>query len=144
MLDLFAGTGSLGVEALRRGARVAVFVEKDARMSDEIRRQLSQEGLAALAEVWKKDALTAIRELGRTGRQFDVIFMDPPYGEGWLARALSAIAAAEVLAPGGVVVAEGHWRDRPEEVVGLTRYRDAKYGETALWYFARAEGGTQP
>lgn len=134
-LDLFAGTGTLGIEALRRGAAAVVFVEQDAKLVREIRRRLTVAGLVARAEVWQQDVLAAIRERGRVGRQFRVIVIDPPYGEGWIGPTLRAIVDARLLAPGGVVVAEGHWRDRPATVTGLALRREARHGETVLWYF---------
>lgn len=135
LLDLFAGTGSLGLEALRRGADAVVFVEQDSKLVQEIRRHLAAAGLVEQAEVRRRDVLAAIRDLGQTGRRFDVIVMDPPYGQEWIGPTLRAVLAAGILAPGGVVVAEGHWRDRPAPVPGFTLRREARYGETALWYF---------
>ncbi|MGH2360016.1 MAG: 16S rRNA (guanine(966)-N(2))-methyltransferase RsmD [bacterium] len=140
VLDLFAGTGSLGLEALRRGARFAVFVEQNSALAAEIREQLAAEGMAERAEVWRRDAIRVIRELGSTGRQFDIVVADPPYGEAWIPRVLRAIMTGGILAPSGVIVAEGHWRDKPESEPGLVCYREAKYGETTLWFY-RPEGG---
>lgn len=139
VLDLFAGTGALGIEALRRGAAVAVFVERDAKMADGIRRRLAGEGFDDQVEIWRKEAHTAVFELGRRGRQFDLILLDPPYGQEWIPRTLHAIAISGALAAGGLIVAEGHWRDRPEAVAGLVCTREARYGETVLWYFSRRE-----
>lgn len=139
VLDLFAGTGSLGLEALRRGAQFAVFVEQNSALATEIRDQLAAEGTAERAEVWRRDAMSAIRELGSTGRQFDIVIADPPYGEAWLPRVLRGVVTADVLAPSGVIVAEGHWRDRPETERGLERYKEARYGETMLWYYKQME-----
>lgn len=141
MLDLFAGVGTLGLEALARGAAEVVFVERDPRLVEGIRRTLAKEGWTARAEVWRRDALAAVRELGARGRAFELIVMDPPYGEGWIPRALRAIRAAGVQAPGGVVVAEGHWRDRPEREPGFERRREARHGETALWFYEHEAGG---
>jgi 16S rRNA G966 N2-methylase RsmD len=66
--------------------------------------------------------------------------MDPPYGQQLLTPVLRAVAASGILAEGGTVVAEGHWRDRPEAIPGLVVRREARYGETALWYLERAGG----
>lgn len=142
MLDLFAGTGSLGLEALRRGASLAVFVERSGPLADGIRAQLTAEGFAGRAEVWRTDALGAIRELGSTGRRFDIVIADPPYGEDWIPRVLRALVSSDVLMTSGVAVAEGHWRDRFEPDPGLICYREARYGETVLWFYRRVEGGT--
>lgn len=142
VLDIFAGTGSLGLEALRRGALFAVFVEHSSALAAEIREQLVEEDAADRAEVWRRDALSAVRELGGTGRQFDIVIADPPYGEGWIPRLLRAVVTGDVLAPSGVLVAEGHWRDRPEREPGLECYKEARYGETMLWFYRRDSGGT--
>lgn len=139
VLELFAGTGALGLEALRRGAAAVVFVERDVRLARALVARARALGSADRAEVRAEDALAAIRRLGAAGRRFGLILLDPPYGEGWIPRALDAIAAASILAPGGLVVAEGHWRDRPGEAAGWRLEREARYGETALWYL-RADG----
>lgn len=139
VLDLFAGTGSLGLEALRLGARFAVFVEQNSELAAEIRTSLAAGGLGEHAEVWRRDAVSAVRELGSTGRQFDIVVADPPYGEGWIPRVLRAVVTSEILAPSGVLIVEGHWRDRPEPEPGLTSYREARYGETTLWFYKHPE-----
>jgi 16S rRNA (guanine966-N2)-methyltransferase len=137
VLDLFAGTGALGLEALRRGAASAVFVEHDHALADALRVRGRAAALTGRMEVWRKDAAAAVRELGRAGRQFDLIMLDPPYGLRWIPRILEAIVAGSILAPGGFVVAEGHWRDRPA-ASGLALIRDARYGDTVLWFFEQA------
>jgi 16S rRNA (guanine966-N2)-methyltransferase len=141
VLDLFAGTGALGLDAVRHGAGRVVLVERDARRAAAIREQVGRGGLERQALVRRADALAAIDALARARERFDVIVLDPPYGQGWLSRSLAAIALAGVLAPGGVIVAEGHWRDRPEAPEGLALSREARYGETVLWFF-RAEPGS--
>lgn len=141
VLDLFAGTGNLGLGALARGARRVVFVERDARLVEVIRAELAKEGWAERAEVWPADAIAAVRELGTRGEVFELIVMDPPYGEGWIPRALRAAREARILAPDGLVVAEGHWRDRPSAEPGFVQVREARHGETALWFYAEDRGG---
>jgi len=142
VLDLYAGSGALGMEALRRGAAHAVFVEHNAKLATGLRHRLADEQLVDRAEVWKRDALAAARDLGLAGRAFDIIFLDPPYGRGLVAATLRGIGASRILAPGGVVAAEGHWRDRPSETGVLACRREARYGETMVWYFERAGGDT--
>ncbi len=143
VLDLFAGSGALGLTALSRGAAAALFVERDARLVEGIRRRLAKEGWAVRAEVWRRDAVAAVRELGARRSVFDLILMDPPYGALWIPRVLRAIHAADVLASDGLIVAEGHWRDRPDPEPGLIQRREARYGETALWFYAVEAGGEQ-
>ncbi|MGQ0571282.1 MAG: 16S rRNA (guanine(966)-N(2))-methyltransferase RsmD [Armatimonadota bacterium] len=140
VLDLFAGTGALGIEALHRGARRAVFVEADAARCKAIRAALRREELEHLAEVRCDDALAAVARFARAGEPFDLIVLDPPYGRGWLTRSLAAISAAGLVAPAGLIIAEGHWRDRPKLEPGLVVVKEARYGETALW-FVRIEAG---
>ena len=143
VLDLYAGTGALGMEALRRGAASALFVEQSAALAADLRRRLAIAGWADRAEVWRRDALGAIGALRGSDRTFDVILLDPPYGRELVAATLEAIAGAGLLRPDGLVAAEGHWRDRPGEIAGLVCRREAKYGETTLWYFQRL-GGERP
>jgi 16S rRNA (guanine966-N2)-methyltransferase len=137
VLDLFAGTGRLGIEALSRGAREAVFVERDARTAGVIRDNLAAAGVAAHGAVRRGNALTEVAALAAAGRQFDLIILDPPYGRGLQREALQRVAATSVLAPGGLIIAEGHWRDEPGEIPGLERVRSSRYGETAVWVYAR-------
>lgn len=140
VLDLYAGTGALGIGALRRGAASAVFVENNAALAADLRAQLAAEGIAANAEVKRKDALDAIRDLGAAQQMFDLIFLDPPYGQELIAPTLESVVRAGVLAPDGLIAVEGHWRDQPREVVGLSCRREARHGETRVWYFQVAGG----
>lgn len=142
VLDLFAGTGGLGLDALRRGAARAVFVEHNARLVSALRTRLAEEALAEQAEVWQRDVAAAIWELGRTRRRFDLILLDPPYGEGWIPRSLRLIQETGILRPDGIVVAEGHWRDEPEGQGEWVSTHQARYGETVLWYFAARKEDT--
>jgi len=141
VLDLFAGRGGLGLGVLARGAAAVLFVEHDPHLAEGIRGHLAKEGWACRAEVWSRDVIAAVHELGRQGRTFDLILMDPPYGEGWIPRTLRAIRAARLVAPGGLIVAEGHWRDRPDEEAGFAWLRELRHGETALWFFEEQQGG---
>jgi len=120
------------MEALRRGAAHAVFVEHNAKLATGLRHRLADEQLVDRAEVWKRDALAAARDLGLAGRAFDIIFLDPPYGRGLVAATLRGIGASRILAPGGVVAETGV----------LACRREARYGETMVWYFEQAGGDT--
>lgn len=139
VLDLYAGTGALGLEALQRGARAAVFVERDARLAQEIRERLNALGLRERGEVWRATVTTALRRLGAEGRRFDLVLLDPPYGRGLLQETLDALARAGVVRRGGAVVAEGHWRDRASTPPGWDLVRAARYGETGLWEYSVAK-----
>jgi 16S rRNA (guanine966-N2)-methyltransferase len=139
VLDLFAGTGGLGIEALSRGAAEAVFVERDPRSAAMIRQNLEAAHCSGQGTVRRANVVTELGTLARSGCRFDLIVLDPPYGEGLQARALRLIAELDLLHPDGLAVAEGHWRDDPGTVPGLTAVRTARYGETALWFYRRAE-----
>jgi 16S rRNA (guanine966-N2)-methyltransferase len=136
VLDLFAGTGALGIEALSRGAAQAVFVERDVRAADAIRTNLAAAQLQDAAQVRRGGVDAELEVLEHEGGRFDLIILDPPYGRELQARTLRRLAGSSLLASGGLIAAEGHWRDDPGEVSGLRRVRTARYGETALWFYA--------
>jgi 16S rRNA (guanine966-N2)-methyltransferase len=138
VLDLFAGSGSLGIEALSRGAAEAVFVESDPRAADAIRANLRTAEFAG--EVLVMPAARAIAALHARGRRFGGVFLDPPYHRGWVAPTLAALADTALVAHGGWVVVE-HGRDEePGAHVGSLACRDTRrYGDTRVSTFtARA------
>jgi 16S rRNA (guanine966-N2)-methyltransferase len=132
VLDLFAGSGALAVEALSRGAARAVLVEKDGRAASVIRRNLEALGLAApAAALRRRDALAALRDAREAGETYDLVFLDPPYR---LATGLGpelATALAPVLAPGARVVGESD-RRTPLDLPGLSTTFERRYGDTLL------------
>ena len=141
-LDLFAGSGAAGIEALSRGAAAVTFVEKDAGAAAVIAANLRATNLdgdvvRADAEAW----------LGRAGiGPFDLVVVDPPYAEAvLLGRVLERLAAPDApLAANARVVAKHFWRDRPPERVGmLTVERDRRFGETALTFYRREEAQSE-
>ncbi|HKX16860.1 MAG TPA: 16S rRNA (guanine(966)-N(2))-methyltransferase RsmD [bacterium] len=139
VLDLFAGTGALGIEALSRGAARSVFIERDPRMVAAIRRNLAAAHVDDRAEARRGSVPAALDAIEREGAAFDLIVLDPPYGQELPARTLRRLADSPLLAPGGIIAADGHWRDDPGEIPGLRRVRDARYGETGLWFYVRQE-----
>jgi 16S rRNA (guanine966-N2)-methyltransferase len=104
VLDLFAGTGALGFEALSRGAAFCLFVEEEAEARAVIRRNVEAFGLTGVTKIFRRDA-TDLGPVGRNGG-FTLAFLDPPYGLGLAERALASAAAGGWLAPGAVVVIE--------------------------------------
>jgi 16S rRNA (guanine966-N2)-methyltransferase len=141
VLDLFAGTGALGIEALSRGASDAMFVERSRDALRALRRNLAELALEARASVVERDLSRGLgaRVLERAG--FDLVFADPPYEGGWLARLLACDSLAQLLSPGAVVIAERSLRSAPEPESSRLRLRGSKsYGETAFdWYERTAE-----
>jgi 16S rRNA (guanine966-N2)-methyltransferase len=131
VLDLFAGTGALGIEALSRGAERAVFVERDAAARRALRSNLERLGLASPeAEVRAGDALAALRAAREAGETYDLVFVDPPYRQAsTLGSELSALLPA-LLAPGGRAVVESD-RRAPVELE-LEAGQARRYGDTTI------------
>ena len=136
VLDLFAGTGQLGIEALSRGAAECVFIDRRADAVKLIQENLALCRLADRARVRQGDALPYLR----SGEKFDIVFLDPPYAEVFLENALKRISEIDILTDGGIIICE-----RPVEKAladdfpGLTHWRDYKYGKTAVTIFRKAQ-----
>lgn len=105
-LDLFSGSGQIGIEALSRGAKRAVFVEQAAGCIQCIQANLTKTKLKDRAKVMKMDVLAAIRTLAVSGDVFDVIFLDPPYRKGMEADVLQALADSSIVSDGTLIVVE--------------------------------------
>jgi 16S rRNA (guanine966-N2)-methyltransferase len=143
VLDLFAGSGAAGIEALSRGASSAIFVEKDPGAASVIEANLLATSLAGPeATVVRADAVAWLGRQSSTSARFDLVIADPPYAEiDLLARTLQALGAANApLSSGARVVAKHFWRDRPPDRIGLlASERDRRFGETALTFYRREE-----
>lgn len=131
VLDLFAGTGALGIEALSRGAAKALFVERDAATVAVLKGNLARlELVEPLVRVRVGDALSALRSARRAGETYDLVFIDPPYSQlRDSERELSALLPI-VLAPGARVVVESDRRAPSELPLGVTKYK--RYGDTTI------------
>ncbi|MBO8142226.1 MAG: 16S rRNA (guanine(966)-N(2))-methyltransferase RsmD [Firmicutes bacterium] len=140
VLDLFAGTGALGIEALSRGACEAVFVERDARAVRVIRANLDHTGLSGRALVRTGDVFREIVRLSREGRTFDLVLADPPYRRGIAPRVPLALGESGLLAPGAwAAVEHDPLEEMPPEGAKLTKVRAVRYGDTALAFYRRDE-----
>ncbi len=136
-LDLFAGTGNVGIEALSRGAAGAVFVEKNRKNVLVIEENLVLTGLHSRARVINLDVFKALPVLGREGRLFDLVFLDPPYLKKLEADVLSGIAGNNLLKPWGMVIVESSSRDLLPPAVDLIKLnRQEKYGDTMLSFYS--------
>ena len=139
VLDLFAGTGALGIEALSRGAQAVVFVEDHPESLKVLRRNLESLDLRDRARVLPVAVHQALKKLAVQGADFDLAFLDPPYGGEKAAAALQALAAAEIMAPEAWVVAEHSRRDTLPEAAGvLTRRELRRYGDTQVAFYQAA------
>ena len=135
VLDLFGGTGQLGIEALSRGARSAVFVDAREDACKIIRENLKRTKLESQGRVVRSDYLDYLR---RTREKFDIILLDPPYAEVFLENALKCITEIDILESGGIIVAERPVeKELPFEFEGYTRSRDYKYGKTLLTIYRK-------
>jgi 16S rRNA (guanine966-N2)-methyltransferase len=138
-LDLFAGSGAAGIEALSRGAAHATFVEQDAAAIRTIKVNLELTGLADRATVTRGEVVAWLREPARmSAPPIDVALLDPPYDEtATLEAALEALCP--LLSPSARVVAKHFWRDAPPARVGLlASERERRFGETALTFYRLA------
>ncbi len=135
VLDLFAGSGQLGIEALSRGAGRAVFVDERADALAVVRENLRRTHLTEKAEVVRGDYLNY---LSGCRRRFRIIFLDPPYAEKYLENAIKRISEIDILTEGGIIVSERPAEKRLDEhFSGLVRSKDYVYGKTAITIFHR-------
>ena len=135
--DLFAGCGSVGLEALSRGAAQVVFVEKNAAMVNAIKRNLRELSLGGKYEIMAIEAARAIRRLQNRGDSLDVVFADPPYERGFVREIFRSLSGGNVLSEDGVLIIQHSVReDMDEQYTGdfiLTDRR--RYGDTHLSFF---------
>lgn len=143
MLDLFAGSGALGLEALSRGAAAAVFVERSAGAVAALRANLRALELEARARVLRAPVRAALRGLAREGARFELALLDPPYASGAARDALEALLRAGLLAPGAIVVVESDRRHPPGDLAGLAPAGERRYGETLVRRFVHTGGGPE-
>jgi 16S rRNA (guanine966-N2)-methyltransferase len=134
VLDLFAGSGALGIEALSRRARFALFVEESAEARGAIRRNVEALGLTGATKIWRRDA-TKLGPIG-TLAPFDLVFCDPPYAEGLGEKALAAAMEGGWLSPGAVAVLEERAEAEIALPSGFEEMDRRIYGDTLL-LFAR-------
>jgi 16S rRNA (guanine(966)-N(2))-methyltransferase RsmD len=133
VLDLFAGLGNLGIEALSRGAKRATFVEKEIRCVRVIEENLLKLGFQERGEIVKMDCLSAISWFGRQSRRFSLIFLDPPYCKGLICKSIHAINERRIIEKGGCIVAQHSFRESvPDRCGSLVLWDQRAYGETRL------------
>jgi 16S rRNA (guanine(966)-N(2))-methyltransferase RsmD len=138
VLDLFAGTGALGIEALSRGARHCTFVERDRRACAVLRENFAQLELTSVSEVLSMPVGSAVRQLVGAGERFDLILADPPYGDPSVQKLLSPDALPQLLEPDGLLVVERDQRDLgPEDSGPLVVAGSRSYGETRFDRYAK-------
>jgi len=145
VLDMYAGTGSIGIEAASRGAREVVFVENNPAHVRLL--QVNVNLLEGLAEVQivRRDVCSAVSWLAAANAPFDLAFLDPPYGQGLAVACLDSVAAVagDLLAPDAVLVVESDGsEDLPDEVGAWHFSDDRRYGQTTLGFYRHREAMT--
>ncbi len=137
VLDLFGGTGQLGIEALSRGAKSAVFVDHQQNAVQLIQENLKRTHFQQKSKVIRSDYLQYLKQCKE---KFDIIFLDPPYAEIFLENALKCIAEIDILQSGGIIVTERPvGKELALELTGFTRSRDYKYGKTLVTLYRKED-----
>ena len=135
VLDLFGGTGQLGIEALSRDAKRAVFVDERADACRLIQENLKRTKLEQYAKVIRSDYMAYLKTCKE---KFDIILLDPPYAEVYLENSLKMITEIDILQSGGIIVTERPFgKELPWEFPGFSRSRDYKYGNTVITIYRK-------
>ncbi len=138
-LDLFAGSGGIGIEALSRGAKHACFVDNSRKAITCIKNNLNHTKLANDATVYASDYLSALVRMEAEHRRFDIVFMDPPYDHGLEVEVLRYLADAKLLAEDALIIVEASMKTMIEEIDGLgyTVERIKQYKSNQHWFLSR-------
>lgn len=141
VLDIFAGTGNLGIEALSRGAARAVFVDNHRDSVALVKKNLDLTGFTDRSRVICRDAPAALKTLEDSGETFRLVFIDPPYYGEMLEKTLEYLSATKLLEDGAIIVAEHSSREAVGEAFGPLRKFDARtYGDTVLTFYTMQRG----
>ena len=140
-LDLFAGCGNVGLEALSRGAANVVFVEKNPVMVNAIKRNLLELGIKNKYQILETEAAKGIKKLQRKGEKFDFLFADPPYEKGFIREIFQYLGEGEMISSDGVAIFQHSVReDIPGTLTGTFMLTDQRrYGDTRISFFKRME-----
>ena len=143
VLDLFAGTGALGIEALSRGAQRAVFVEGSPRSRMVLVKNVEACQLEEQSEVVGREVQEGIKILERRGDSFDLIFLDPPYRKGLARRTLQLLSQASIVPPDSLIIAEHAPEEELEPLPSLERIDWRRYGSTQISFFRPSRGNSE-
>jgi 16S rRNA (guanine966-N2)-methyltransferase len=135
-VDICAGSGAVGIEALSRGAIAVTFIEHSRAACAVIEANLSAVGAAECATIERRGASAALKSLDRASNQFDIAFFDPPYSSAIYPEVMTQLGSGNLIAPGGVVVVEHRAKLPPQsEYDKLHRFRELNQGESALAFY---------
>jgi 16S rRNA (guanine966-N2)-methyltransferase len=139
VLDLFAGTGALGIEALSRGAKRAVFVEESPRSLMALRKNIEGCQAKDQAQVLPREVTHGIKILEAQGESFQLIFLDPPYQKGLANKALKVLAGSSIVSPDTLIIVEHSSNEELLSIPRLQRVDARKYGNTLVSFWRREE-----
>jgi len=139
VMDVFAGTGAVGIEAISRGAAHVTFVEHDARAIQLLQANITRAGVETACAIIRDDFMKPRRQRSEPLARYDLVFLDPPYEIPAIEAALAS-AAAHTVAGGRIVIEHSRRRALPDAVLGATRYRILEAGDSALSFYTASEG----
>ncbi|MDO8527059.1 MAG: 16S rRNA (guanine(966)-N(2))-methyltransferase RsmD [Deltaproteobacteria bacterium] len=137
ILDLFAGTGAMGIEGLSRGGADAVFVDSSKEASRLIKKNLEMCGFAHCSKVLEMTAVKAVAILEKQGRPFDLIFVDPPYEQHFIKKTMEKLSRSNLLNENTIIVSEHHPKEPIPPIEGLILTDERKYGQTVVSFLCR-------
>ncbi|WP_200760811.1 16S rRNA (guanine(966)-N(2))-methyltransferase RsmD [Effusibacillus dendaii] len=141
VLDLFAGTGGLGIEALSRGMEQAVFIDQDPKALQVVRRNIEACQLSDRVEIHRSDARRSLSWLSQKGCSFDLVFLDPPYHLTIIPELVRGLAERRLLKEGALLVAEhSASSELPEEIDAMHRWKFVTYGDTSISFYQKGTG----
>ncbi len=138
VLDLFSGTGNLGIEAVSRGASFAYLIEKNRKCHDTIMENINKTKLKYKIKLIIADVYSALKSFNKKEEKFDLIFMDPPYLKGFILPCLESIDDLDLLNIDGIIVVEHDIKDIiPSTVGNIVKFKEKKYGTTMVSFYCK-------
>ncbi|MDP6686283.1 MAG: RsmD family RNA methyltransferase, partial [Candidatus Omnitrophota bacterium] len=137
-LDLYCGSGAVGIEAFSRGAKKVTFVDNNLQCIKTVKKNVAGLGISDISsiEIYKRDALRAIEDFCSNHQRFDIVFLDPPYYKEIAKNTLIALSEYDILVRNALIVAEVFKKDElPERCAGFKKARSYRYGDTILVFF---------
>ena len=137
-LDLYSGSGAIGIEAFSRGAKSVAFVDNNLRCIEVLKDNLAKCGISDLSTIYiyNREALSALKLFEKKGFLFDIIFLDPPYYKDMARNTLIAISKCDILRRNAIVILETYKKENLDEEAGfLKKFRSYRYGDTKLEFF---------
>jgi len=140
-LDLYCGSGAMGIEALSRGAKKAIFIDTDRHCISVLKRNLDKIGIPKTSyTIYNKDCINGIGILQKAGIYLDIVFFDPPYYEDLAKNTLIELSSYDILSPNALVIAEVFKKEGlPEELGDFRKIRSSKYGDTLLEFYKKSD-----